>query len=168
MNPQYVEALILPFGQDAEIIACRDFLRKSTRTPGQSFTECITTFDSVYCHHQQLLHQIGRQKLQETAISTLKQISPFLVSDKCSKLFTSWAKQQAQHKQPVTKERILDVIQRFKAQPDLQLLDTRKLPHHLDFVCAKYVGSSSRPPFPTRPRSPSKDRKPPNKQDERN
>ena len=168
MNPQYVEALIPPFGQDAEIIPCEDFLRKSTRTPGQSFTECTTKFDSAYCHHQQLLHQIGRQKLKETAISTLKQISPFLVSDKCSKLFTSWAKQQAQHKQPVTKERILDVIQRFKAQPDLQLLDTRKLPHHLDFVCAKYVGSSSRPAFPNRPRSPSRDRKPPNKQDERN
>ena len=113
MNPQYVEALILPFGQDAEIIACRDFLRKSTRTPGQSFTECTSKFDSAYCHHQQLLHQIGRQELQGTAISTLKQISPFLVSDKCSKLFTSWAKQQAQHKQPVTKERILDVIQRI-------------------------------------------------------
>ena len=168
MKPQTIEALIPLLGQDAEIIPCEDFSRKSTRTPGQSYTECTTKFASAYCYHQQLLHQIKRQKLKGTAISTLKQIQPFLVRNKHSKLFTSWAKHQAQHKQPVTKERILDVIQRFRSQPNLHLFGSRKLPHHLDFVCAKYVGSSSRPPFPNRPRSPSKDRKPPNKQDERN
>ena len=168
MKPQTIEALIPLLGQDAEIIPCEDFSRKSTRTPGQSYTEYTTKFASAYCYHQQLLHQIKRNKLKGTAISTFKQIQPFLVRNKHSKLFTSWAKHQAQHKQPVAKERILDVIQRFRSQPNLHLFGSRKLPHHLDFVCAKYVGSSSRPPFPNLPRSPSRDRKPPNKQDERN
>ena len=183
----FFQALILTCGQNAEITACRDFLGKFTRVPGQSFTETITTFDSVYCHHQQLLRPITRKELQETAKSTLKQITPFLVSDKCSKLFTSWAEQQTLYQQPITKEKILDVIQRFEVQPELQLLDKRRLPHHLGFVDnevvnvntfrtlaqteAKYEGStqsSSRPTFSNRPRSSSRDKKPPYNQDGRN
>ena len=99
----FFQALILTCGQNAEIIQCRDFLGKFIRSPGTSFTETVTTFDSVYCHWQQLLRPISRTELSETSISTLRQITPFLLSDKCSKLFTSWVEQQAQYQQPITK-----------------------------------------------------------------
>ena len=55
----FFQALILTCGQNAEIIQCRDFLGKFIRSPGTSFTETITTFDSVYCHWQQLLRPIS-------------------------------------------------------------------------------------------------------------
>ena len=157
MKPQTAQTSSFLLGQDAGTIPCKDLFRKPMGTPGQFHRECTMKFVSAYCYHQQLFQQIKRKKHKKTASANLKQVQFFFVRNKHSKLFTSWAKQQAQHKQPVTKERILDVIQRFKAQPDLQLLDTRKLPHHLDFVEAKYVGStqsSSRPAFPNRPRSP--------------
>ena len=51
----FFQALILTCGQNAEIIQCRDFLGKFIRSPGTSFTETVTTFDSVYCHWQQHL-----------------------------------------------------------------------------------------------------------------
>ena len=97
MKPQNIEALIPLLGQDAEIIPCEDFSRKSTRTPGQFYKECTIKFASAYCYHQQLLQQIKRKKRKGTAIATLKQIQPLLVRNKHSKLFTSWAKHQAQH-----------------------------------------------------------------------
>jgi hypothetical protein len=83
-------------------------------------------------------------------------------------LVTSWAKHQVQHKRPVTKKRILCVIKRFRLHPNLPFLGSRKLPHHLDSACAPYVGCSSEPAFPNRPRSPSKDRHSIEKQDGRN
>ena len=83
-------------------------------------------------------------------------------------LVTSWAKHQVQHKRPITKKRILCVIKRFRLHPNLPFLGSRKLPHHLDSACAPYVGCSSEPAFPNRPRSPSKDRHFIEKQDGRN
>ena len=68
------------------------------------------------------------------SISTLKQIIPFLVSDKCSKLFISWMEQQFHYQVTITKDNILDVIQWFELQPDLQILEKKNLPAHLGFV----------------------------------
>ena len=79
----FFQALILTCGQNAEIIQCRDFLGKFIRSPGTSFIECITTFDSIYCHWQQLLRPISRREPSGTSISTLRQITPFLLNDKC-------------------------------------------------------------------------------------
>jgi hypothetical protein len=167
MKPQTAETLIFLLGQDAEIIPCTDFSRKPTGTPGHFYREYAMKFASAYCYHQQLFRQIKRKKRKGTALANLKQIQLFFVRNKHSKLFTSWAKHQAQHKQPVTKKRILHVIKRFRSQPNLHFFGSRKLPHHLDSACAPYVGCSSEPAFPNRPRSPSKDRKSPNKQDGR-
>ena len=108
------------------------------------------------------------KKHKKTASANLKQVQFFFVRNKHSKLVTSWAKHQVQHKQPVTKKRILCVIKRFRLHPNLPFLGSRKLPHHLDSACAPYVGCSSEPAFPNRPRSPSKDRHSIEKQDGRN
>ena len=106
-----------------EVVFARMFInfeiRKVPRSPGTSFTECITTFVSVYTHWQQLLRPVNHQDLSDISISTRKQITPFLVNDKCAKLFTSWVEQKAHYQSPVTKERILDIVDRFELQPDL-------------------------------------------------
>jgi len=182
----FFKALIQTCGQNAEIAKCRDYLSKFIRTPEITFMECITNFDSVYTHWQQLLRPVSRQELSDISISTLKQITPFLINDRCAKLFTSWLEQQAHYQTPVTKDSILDVVSRFEAQPDLKLSEKKRLPPHLGFVNdeialsnsttvfktsvqtvdVNYAGNSrqdQKPPFTNRPRSSDRrdDRRPP-------
>ena len=89
----FFKALTQVCTQTQEVTACRDYLGKFFRPPGQTFADCLTIFESVYGHWQQLLRPVNRTELQDLSILTLKQITPFLVSDKCSKLFTSWSEQ---------------------------------------------------------------------------
>ena len=117
----FFKALIQTCGQNSEISKCRDYLSKFMRGSETSFMECITNFESVYTHWQQLLRPVSRKELTDISISTLKQITPFLINDRCAKLFTSWVEQQAHYQTPVTKDTILDVVSRLEAQPDLQL-----------------------------------------------
>ena len=71
--------------------------------------------------------------LADLSITILRQITPFLVSDKTSKLYIAWQEQQHQYQQRITKELILDVVQRFEAQLDLKLTEKKRLPQHLGF-----------------------------------
>ena len=67
------------------------------------------------------------------SISTLRQLTPFLLNDKCAKYFSSWCEQQNLYQTKITKESIIDVVQRFEQQKDLQLNDRKRLPTHLGF-----------------------------------
>ena len=84
-----------------------------------SFVEAITAIDSVYSFWQQLLRPVTKQELNDMSSSTLRQLTPFLLNDKCAN--------------NVTKESIIDVVQKFEQQKELQLTDRKKLPAHLGF-----------------------------------
>ena len=142
----FFQALIQTCGQNAEIA---EIISKFIRAPETSFMECITNFDSVYSHWQQLLRPVSRQELTDISISTLKQITPFLINDHCAKLFTSWLEQQVHYQTPVTKDSILDVVSRFEAQPDLRLNEKKRLPQHLGFVHDEIALAKTTPLFKT-------------------
>ena len=84
-----------------------------------SFVEAITAIDSVYSFWQQLIRPVTKQELNDMSSSTLRQLTPFLLNDKCAKLFSSWCEQQNLYQTPVTKESIIDVVQKFEQQRDL-------------------------------------------------
>ena len=66
-------------------------------------------------------------------INTLRQLTPFLLNEKCAKYFSSWSEQQNLYQSKITKESIIDVVQKFEQQKDLQLNNRKKLPAHLGF-----------------------------------
>ena len=129
----FFQTLVLNCSQQAAITSCRDYLSKFIRGPNMSFVEAITAIDSVYSFWQQLLRPVTKQELNDMTSSTLRQITPFLLHDKCAKLFSSWCEQQNLYQTPVTRESIIDVVQKFEQQKELQITDRKKLPAHLGF-----------------------------------
>ena len=116
-----------------EITKCCEYLAQFIRKPEHSFADTITTFDAVYVQWQQLLRPVQKTELADLSITILRQITPFLVSDKTSKRYIAWQEQQHQYQRRITKELILDVVQGFEAQLDLQLTEKKRLPQHLGF-----------------------------------
>ena len=129
----FFQSLVLNCNQQAAITSCRDYLSKFVRGPSMSFVEAITAIDSVYAFWQQLLRPVSKQELNDMTCSTLRQITPFLLHDKCAKLFSSWCEQQNLYQTPVTRESIIDVVQKFEQNRELQITDRKKLPAHLGF-----------------------------------
>ena len=111
----FFQTLVLNCSQQAAITSCRDYLSKFIRGPNMSFVEAITAIDSVYSFWQQLLRPVTKQELNDMTSSTLRQITPFLLNDKCAKLFSSWCEQQNLYQTPVTRESIIDVVQKIRA-----------------------------------------------------
>ena len=81
-----------------------------------------------------MLRPISKDDLTEMSVATLRQITPFLLSDKCARLFSSWCEQQSLYQTKITKESILETVQKFEENLEYQLRDSKKLPHHLGFV----------------------------------
>ena len=79
-----------------------------------SFVEAITAIDSVYSFWQQLIRPVTKEELNDMSINTLRQLTPFLLNDKCAKYFSSWCEQQNLYQTKITKESIIDVVQRFE------------------------------------------------------
>ena len=99
----FFQALVMNCSQQAVISSCREYLSKFTRTTNMSFVESITAIDSVYCHWQQLIRPFTKEELTDMSISTLRQITPFLLNDKCAKYFSSWGEQQSLYQTKITK-----------------------------------------------------------------
>ena len=72
-----------------------------------SFNEAVISFDAVYNFWQQMLTPVSKNDLVDMSVQTLRQITPFLHSDKCAQLFTSWCEQQSLYQTKITKESIL-------------------------------------------------------------
>lgn len=131
---QFFQALILNCAQPAQVSQCREYLSKFVRTPTTSFSEAVTCFNAVYNFWQQILRPVSKDDLVDMSVQTLRQITPLLLSDKCARLFTSWCEQQSLYQTKITKESILETVQKFEEQAEYQLRDSKKLPHHLGFI----------------------------------
>ena len=69
-------------------------LEKFSRKPGTAFSEAISQFDSLNTHQAQLLKPVLQDELARLSLTTLRQVTPYLMSPRCAKAYTTYCNEQ--------------------------------------------------------------------------
>ena len=103
----------------------------SSKTTEEPFGAALTRFDSLYNFYLQLDCPIKAEEITTITLTTLRSITPYLLSTKCAKLFGDWTQDCVKMGTQITKENITKTVTILETNTELQLTAPKALPPFL-------------------------------------
>ena len=105
-------------------------LSKFSRHPGELFSESISKFDSLFTFLQMLRQPIKKDQLSILTKEVVQGIAPYLMEQKCAKVFGSWLQESILLKRDTSKQQIIETVHKLEMNPALKLTSTKTIPAH--------------------------------------
>ena len=106
-------------------------LRTFQRSPTESFAACISRFDGMHIFYLQLDQPSEAEQVRLLSYQTVRQVTPYLISPRCSQTFGQWIIESVKLNTEITKESIIRIITHFETNPELRVTSSRQLPGFL-------------------------------------
>ena len=106
-------------------------LRTFQRMQNESFAACISRFDGMHVFYLQLDQPSEAEQVRLLSYQTVRQVTPYLISAKCSQAFGQWIVESVKLQTEITKESIIRIITSLESHSDLRVTTSRQLPGFL-------------------------------------
>jgi hypothetical protein len=106
-------------------------LRNFQRAKTETFAASISRFDGMHIFYLQLDQPAEASQIRHLSYQTLRQVTPYLISPKCSAAFGQWVVESVKLQTEVTKESIIRIVTSLESHDDLRLTSSRQLPGFL-------------------------------------
>jgi hypothetical protein len=103
-------------------------LRTFQRNQYESFAACISRFDGLHVFYLQLDQPSEADQVRLLSYQTVRQVTPYLISAKCSAAFGQWIVESVKLQTEITKESIIRIITSLESHADLRSVTSRQLP----------------------------------------
>ena len=106
-------------------------LRTFQRSQNETFAACISRFDGMHVFYLQLDQPSEAEQVRLLSYQTVRQVTPYLISAKCSQAFGQWIVESVKLQTEITKESIIRIITSLESHSDLRVTTSRQLPGFL-------------------------------------
>jgi hypothetical protein len=106
-------------------------LRNFQRAKHETFAASISRFDGLHVFYLQLDQPAEAAQIRHLSYQTLRQVTPYLISPKCSSAFGQWVVESVKLQTEITKESIIRIVTSLESHDDLRLTSSRQLPGFL-------------------------------------
>ena len=103
-------------------------LRTFQRNQYETFAACISRFDGLHMFYLQLDQPSEADQVRLLSYQTVRQVTPYLISSKCSAAFGQWIVESVKLQTEITKESIIRIITSLESHADLRSTTSRQLP----------------------------------------
>ena len=103
-------------------------LRTFQRNQYETFAACISRFDGLHVFYLQLDQPSEADQVRLLSYQTVRQVTPYLLSAKCSAAFGQWIVESVKLQTEITKESIIRIITSLESHSDLRSTTSRQLP----------------------------------------
>jgi hypothetical protein len=103
-------------------------LRTFQRNQYETFAACISRFDGLHVFYLQLDQPSEADQVRLLSYQTVRQVTPYLISAKCSAAFGQWIVESVKLQTEITKESIIRIITSLESHSDLRSTTSRQLP----------------------------------------